>query len=305
LHKLLDNNCSTTRCPLLRVSLLLAHFISPMLALAKADTTKKSQEITILPLASTPSRPKFHPLNYPIHPDWIALFEELSPQSWFQSLLQEMEEVYTEQTIVPQAQFVWRVFELTSLHSLKGIILGQDPYPNLEHANGLAFSVNAGLTPPASLRNIFFELQRSHGLRVPNHGDLSAWASQGLLLLNTALCLDLSIKKPPLNIKDTLWANLTQSVVQYILKQQNDHPIFVLAMGKKAQKLARSFGLNESILLINTSHPSPLAAIGLHAKPFVGCGCFEQIDHFLDNHQIAPITWTLDEPCVQTDSPLH
>ncbi|NIZ19818.1 uracil-DNA glycosylase [Entomospira culicis] len=248
---------------------------------------------------------KHHPLNYPVHPEWRTLFVELSEKQWFQLLLKEIEHAYATLSIAPQEKYLWRAFELTPRAQLKGIILGQDPYPNIEYANGLAFSVDPGLTIPASLRNIFFELNRSHEIPVSTHGDLSNWAKQGLLLLNTVLTLDLSTKKNPKNISEELWTRLNQSIIHYILEEKTPELIFMLAMGKKAQKAAKTFLLADNLHIISTPHPSPLAAIGRSATPFIGCGCFCEIDAFLQKHQQASITWSLDALDAQKDNRPH
>ncbi|NIZ40336.1 uracil-DNA glycosylase [Entomospira entomophila] len=218
----------------------------------------------------------------------------MNEKQWFQILLTEIETAYDTLTIAPTIEHLWRAFEITSLDHITGIILGQDPYPNLKHANGLAFSVAHGITIPASLRSIFFELKRSHDTPVSPHGDLSSWAKQGILLLNQTLVLDMETKRPPLTIDSENWTRLTQSIITYILDKKD--PIFLLAMGKKAQKSAKSFLLADNLYIINTPHPSPLAAIGVNAKPFIGCGCFEEIDLFLQKHHLPIIQWDLNEP---------
>lgn len=249
--------------------------------------------------------PKHHPLNYPICDDWQPLFKELDQKQWFQNLLTEISLAYEKLTIAPREKFLWRIFEITSLNSLIGIILGQDPYPNIQHANGLAFSVEEGITIPASLRSIFFELKRSHEMNIPSHGNLSGWAEQGIFLLNSTLVLNMETKKPPQNIDSELWTKLIQSIISYILKNKTLHPIFMLAMGKKAQKSTKAFLLADNLHIINTPHPSPLAAIGLQAKPFIGCGCFETIDKFLNHHNLKQIIWCPDAPSVHKGNHPH
>lgn len=227
----------------------------------------------------------------------------LDGKPWFHILLKEIETAYNTLTIAPTIDLLWRAFEITSLERLTGVILGQDPYPNLKHANGLAFSVAHGITIPASLRSIFFELKRSHGTPVSMHGDLSSWAKQGILLLNQTLVLNMDTKRPPVTIDSENWTRLTQSIITFILEKKD--PIFLLAMGKKAQKSAKSFLLADNLYIINTPHPSPLAAIGVNAKPFIGCGCFEEIDLFLQKHHLPAIQWSLSEHDEHKDTHPH
>jgi uracil-DNA glycosylase len=242
--------------------------------------------------ATGSNQPSHHPLNYAIHSDWQPLFATLSEQQWFTNLLIEISHAYDQLEVTPTAAYLWRTFELTSLSNLKGILLGQDPYPNPLHANGLAFSTQAGITIPASLRSIFFELERTHQISVSKHGDLSKWASQGLLLLNSTLVLDVATKKPPTSINSENWQKLTTCIMEFILAQNRS--LFVLAMGKKAQKAMAPFLTASQLHIISTPHPSPLATIGIHAKPFVGCNCFVQIDSFLRDQQQTVFDWNLN-----------
>jgi uracil-DNA glycosylase len=164
-----------------------------------------------------------------------------------------------------------RALELTALHEVRVVILGQDPYHGAGQAEGLAFSVARGVKLPPSLRNIFKELQRDLGLPIPSHGSLTNWAAQGVLLLNTTLTVE---DGQPASHAKQGWEALTDGIIQ-TCAQKTSPVVFMLwgahAQAKQALIAAHNLDARHAVLLAN--HPSPLSALR-PPTPFIGCGHF-------------------------------
>ena len=183
---------------------------------------------------------------------------------------------------------VLRALELTARDRVRVVILGQDPYHGEDQAEGLAFSVPDGQRSPPSLRNIFEELQRDLGLRLPPHGHLGAWSHQGVLLLNTGLTVEAG--RPASHAKRG-WEALTDEIVKTLSEDQV--PKVFMLWGAHAQAKAawpQAAGRHQ-VLMAN--HPSPLSA-RRGPVPFLGCGHFSAANRFLAAHAQAPIDWSLD-----------
>ena len=180
-------------------------------------------------------------------------------------------------TTLPPEQLRFAALERSQPDDVRVVILGQDPYPTPGHANGLAFSVTSETPLPRSLRNIFKELQSDIGTS-PESGDLSHWANQGVLLLNTAL----SVPEGDAGGHAKLgWSILTRQV----LTRLDDHPRAFLLWGKHAQKEATH--LSDHHLKIETAHPSPLSA----SRGFFGSRPFSRVNAWLTARGDAPIEW--------------
>ncbi len=179
-----------------------------------------------------------------------------------------------------QGPTLFNAFIATPRDQVKVIILGQDPYPNRDHAMGLAFSIPENVTPyPPSLMNIYKELHSDLGIRRKN-GSLIDWAKQGVLLLNTALTVE---EGKPNSHADIGWAQLAKEVVKDTTK--DDHMCFVF-WGQKAQAFEKYVD-NDEHLVIRSAHPSPLSA----DKGFFGSKPFSKINSYLEVHNKAPIKW--------------
>lgn len=183
----------------------------------------------------------------------------------------------------PDAQLL-RALLLTPLDAVRVVILGQDPYHGAGQAHGLSFSVERGVPIPPSLRNIFKELQQDLGVPTPAHGDLTRWAEQGVLLLNTVL----SVRAHSANShRGQGWEQLTDTVIE-VLNAKCQGLVFVLwgaAAGKKAKMIdpARH-------QILRAPHPSPLSAY----RGFLGCRHFSKINAHLERTGLSPIDWRLD-----------
>ena len=184
-----------------------------------------------------------------------------------------------ETNFLPQKENLFRALELTNFNDVKVVILGQDPYPNIDDANGLAFSVNRDYNLPKSLKNIFIELENDLNIK-RNNGDLSDWAKQGVLLLNTKLSV---IQNQPNSHQNLGWEELTQKIIYDLSLRGN--VIFVL-LGKNAQDFSKNI-IKENNIIITAPHPSPLSAY----RGFFGSKIFSQINKNLKTLGYKPINW--------------
>jgi uracil-DNA glycosylase len=176
-----------------------------------------------------------------------------------------------------------RALTLTPPASVRVVILGQDPYHGAGQAEGLAFSVAAGVRPPPSLRNIFVERQRDQGLAPPAHGSLAAWAGQGVLLLNTCLTVEEGL---PASHAGKGWEVLTDLIIQTLVQSGPDKAF--LLWGAHAQKKAALVAPRH--LVCRANHPSPLSA-RRPPEPFMGCGHFGRVNAWLAQRGEPPIRW--------------
>lgn len=183
---------------------------------------------------------------------------------------------------------VFRAFELTPMDRARVVILGQDPYHGPGQAEGLAFSVPAGLQVPPSLRNIFRELRRDLGQPPPVSGSLASWAARGVLLLNTALTVE---DGQPASHARLGWQSLTNRVVQALADRAQ--PVVFMLWGAHAQ--ARAALIPPAAgrhLVLQCNHPSPLAA-NRPPVPFIGCGHFGRATRFLEAAGAGEMDWSL------------
>lgn len=205
----------------------------------------------------------------------VALLDSLSPR---------VESEYAEQTVFPEQRLIFRSFELTDPRRVKAVILGQDPYHGDGQANGLAFSVNPGVSFPPSLRNIFKEMHSDLGFSPPLFGDLSAWASSGVLLLNTHLTVRRGEAGSHGNIG---WEGFTDGVIR-TLSQSRSEIVYIL-WGRHAQSKAKWIDPDRNCI-IASAHPSPLSAY----NGFWNSRPFSRANAYLAQKGIAPIDWRLE-----------
>jgi uracil-DNA glycosylase len=181
-----------------------------------------------------------------------------------------------------------RALELTPRPSVKVVIVGQDPYHGPGQAEGLAFSVPAGVPLPPTLRNILGEQARDLGLRLPTSGSLAAWARRGVLLLNTVLTVE---QGRPGSHARLGWEALTDAIIQ-ALSQDVEPKVFMLWGAHAQSKRAPSGPTLRPHLVLRCNHPSPLSA-SRGTTPFIGCGHFGLANRFLAARGVEPIDWSL------------
>ena len=211
------------------------------------------------------------PLFDQLHPDWQLVLNE------HKELISVIEDKLKDGQVTPSIHQIFRALD-KPISSIKVVIFGQDPYPGLGHAHGLAFSVEKAVQPiPASLRNIFEELSTDLSIPKRINPDLSDWAEQGVLLLNRVLTTEIGA---PLSHKNLGWQKVTNSVAQELGK----HPIVAILWGKSASELRSNFR-NEFV--IESVHPSPLSAY----RGFFGSKPFSQTNEILQRHNISEIKW--------------
>ena len=186
--------------------------------------------------------------------------------------------------IYPPADEIFNAFHFTPLSKVKVVILGQDPYHNVNQAHGLCFSVRPGQEIPPSLVNIYRELHDDLGCFIPNNGYLKKWADQGVLLLNTVL----TVRAHQANSHQGRgWEQFTDAVIEAVNAQ--DRPIVFLLWGRPAQTKAEML-TNPKHLILKAPHPSPLSA----SRGFFGCRHFSKANAFLKEHGAEPIDWQIE-----------
>ena len=224
-----------------------------------------------------------------IESSWKNVLEKEFEKKYFKDLTEFVKLEYQNSTVYPPASFIFNAFELTPFDKVKVVILGQDPYHGPDQANGLAFSVNNGVKVPASLVNIYKEIESDLGQKTKNNqGDLENWARQGVLLLNATLTVKASQAGSHQNKG---WELFTDAVVR-ILSEQKENLVFIL-WGSYAQKKVLRQAQDEIIidenkhLVIRSAHPSPLSAYG----GFFGSKPFSQTNNYLMLNNKEPIVW--------------
>ena len=183
--------------------------------------------------------------------------------------------------IFPPGRQIFAAFDATPFNDVKVVILGQDPYHDVNQANGLCFSVNNGVAFPPSLLNIFKEIKSDIGTEIPQSGDLSRWARQGVLLLNATLTVRAHMAG---SHQGRGWETFTDAVI-HKLAEEREHLVFIL-WGSYAQRKGE-FIDSRRHLVLKSPHPSPLSA----HRGFFGNHHFSQANRYLASHGITPIQW--------------
>jgi uracil-DNA glycosylase len=218
--------------------------------------------------------------------------------SWLEPLAAEFEQPYMRELraflrsekragkqIFPPGSEFFNAFSHTPLEKVKVVILGQDPYHGEGQAHGLCFSVRPGIAVPPSLRNIYKELQAELGLPIPSHGNLTSWADQGVLLLNSVLSVESSRAG---SHQGKGWEAFTDRVIE-VINEQREGVVFML-WGSYAQRKG-AFIDAERHCVLKAPHPSPLSA----HRGFFGCGHFIAANQYLQGRGDTPINWRLPE----------
>jgi uracil-DNA glycosylase len=212
---------------------------------------------------------------------WRDFINFETSQPYYERLQQFLQTERLSHQIYPPESQIYVALELTPLESTRVVILGQDPYHGEGQANGLAFSVNDTVPPPPSLRNIFTELHADVGISRSSSGDLSAWARQGVLLLNTTLTVRAG---EPASHRGYGWEIFTDRIIEAV-NAQAESVVFVLWGAHARSK--KSFITDASHLVLEAPHPSPLSA----HRGFFGSKPFSQINDFLARKNSPAINW--------------
>ncbi|MCY7843998.1 uracil-DNA glycosylase [Bacillus haynesii] len=213
---------------------------------------------------------------------WQQLNDEFN-KPYYQELREMLKREYAEHTVYPEPNDIYNALHYTSYESVKVVILGQDPYHGPGQAHGLSFSVQPGVNPPPSLKNIFIELQNDIGADIPNHGSLVSWAKQGVLLLNTVL----TVRRGQANShKGKGWEQLTDSIIDVLNKR--DKPVVFILWGRHAQMKKERIDTSKHFI-IQSPHPSPFSA----RNGFFGSRPFSRANQYLEQIGDEPIDWSL------------
>jgi len=218
-----------------------------------------------------------------ISKNWFELLKNEFDKDYFKSLQQFLSAQYAKTTVYPEDKKVFNAFIQTKYSDVKVVILGQDPYINEHQAHGLCFSVENGAIPP-SLCNIFKEIKAELGGDIPNNGNLTKWARQGVLLLNSVLTVEKGISN---SHKGKGWEIFTHEVIRKIAEKNT--PIVFMLWGGNAKKIVENIDLSNHFVL-SSAHPSPLSA----TNGFFGNGHFKKCNDFLISKGKTPIDWQIE-----------
>lgn len=218
---------------------------------------------------------------YPqIHPSWAKALQQEFEQDYFLALKQFLLEEKTQFPVYPPGPLIFNAFNQTPFEEVKVVIIGQDPYHGFGQANGMCFSVSAGVKHPPSLVNIFKEMQKDLNVPYPKTGDLTGWAKQGVLLLNTTLTVR---EAQPASHRGRGWEVFTDNVIRH-LSDHRDGIVFLL-WGAHAREKKSLINVDKHKIL-EAAHPSPFSA-----TKFFGCRHFSKANYYLIEFGKEPINW--------------
>jgi len=229
------------------------------------------------------------PCAFKLEPSWQAVLDTELRKEYVLELADWVQaERLTGKNIYPSEPEIFKALWKTPYSKVKVVIVGQDPYHGPGQANGLCFSVNSGVPFPPSLKNIFKELCDDMKVPTPTSGDLTPWAEQGVLLLNTTLTVE---EKRPLSHQGQGWERLTDAIIE-VLCERREPLVFILwgsSAFKKCESIRSKCRFADHHPILSTVHPSPLSAY----RGFFGCGHFSKANELLVQQGQRPIDWRL------------
>lgn len=213
--------------------------------------------------------------------DWDNILKEEWQKPYYLALREFLKVEYSTRKIYPSMNDIYNALRYTSYQDVKVLIVGQDPYHGPGQAHGLCFSVKEGIKQPPSLVNIFKELESEYGMVRPESGELTGWAKQGVLLLNTALTVR---EGQPNSHRGKGWEILTDKIISLV--DEKEEPVVFLLWGSNA-RAKKALIHNSRHLVLECAHPSPLSAY----QGFFGCGHFKRANEFLRATGRPEIDW--------------
>lgn len=214
---------------------------------------------------------------------WDYILGDEFHKDYYLQLREFLKREYANYHVYPDMYDIFNAFRYTPFEDVKAVIIGQDPYHEPGQAHGLCFSVKKGVALPPSLQNIYKELHDDIGCPIPKNGDLTNWARQGVLLLNTSL----TVREGQANSHSGKgWEILTDAAIRKL--NDADHPIAFILWGSNARAKAQ-FVTNPLHRTFQAPHPSPLSAY----RGFFGCRHFSKVNEFLISNNIQPINWEI------------
>ena len=220
-------------------------------------------------------------LKTDIEESWSIELNDVTDSDWYEKLELFILKEYNEKTIFPPENQIFNAFKYSPWNQTKVVILGQDPYINPGQAHGLSFSVPDGMQKPPSLQNIFKQIRLETGQPIPESGNLTHWASQGILLLNSVLTVQSGLSNSHQGMG---WEKFTDQVI-HLLSEKKDNLVFLL-WGSHARKKAVLINSTKHLIL-ESAHPSPLSV----RRGFSGNGHFSKCNQFLESKGLKPIIW--------------
>ena len=221
-------------------------------------------------------------MNVKLEPSWKAALAAEFSKPYFTELTDFVREAYQTALVYPPAPLIFNALDSCPLSQIRVVILGQDPYHGIGQAHGLSFSVPEGVAHPPSLINIFKELESDIGKVYPNSGSLTSWASQGVLLLNATLTVEVGRAGSHQNKG---WEQFTDAVID-VISTQCDHIVFLL-WGNYAKQKGKRINRDKHLIL-SSGHPSPLSA---NRGLWFGNRHFSQTNSYLISKGKTPIDW--------------
>ena len=216
-----------------------------------------------------------------IDESWRQVLQPEFDKPYFELLTSFVRQAYRTTQCFPPTGQIFRAFDLCPFDKVRVVIIGQDPYHDVNQAHGLCFSVQEGVPVPPSLVNIYKELSRDLGKPIPTSGDLTHWAEQGVLLLNATLTVQAHRAG---SHQGKGWEELTDAAIQALNKNRSN--IVFMLWGSYAQRKGQFIDRRRHLVL-TAVHPSPLSAY----RGFIGCGHFSQANTYLQQHGQQPINW--------------
>lgn len=227
---------------------------------------------------------KLTTLTPKIEESWLEVMKDEFTKEYFSSIKMFLKrEKSAGKVVFPPGMQIFNAFNHTTFDRIKCLIVGQDPYHGAGQANGLCFSVAKGIRTPPSLVNIYKELNDDLGIAIPQHGDLTPWANQGVLLLNASLTVEAN---KPNSHSRIGWEYFTDAVIRKV-SEKKEHMVFIL-WGKFAQSKLPLIDVAKHCVL-SAAHPSPYSA----SSGFFGCRHFSKTNAYLVSHGITPIDWMI------------
>ena len=215
---------------------------------------------------------------------WDKLLKDEFGKPYYLNLRKFLVQEYKSQTIYPHMNDIFNALKYTDYKDVKVVILGQDPYHQPNQAHGLCFSVKKGVNPPPSLQNMYKEIYAEYGFPIPQHGELTYWAEQGVLMMNTVLTVR---ESQPNSHKGMGWEIFTDNVIT--LLNARPEPMVFLLWGANA-RAKKKIITNPNHLVLESAHPSPLSAY----QGFLGNGHFKKANEFLKMQGKTEINWKIE-----------
>ena len=218
-----------------------------------------------------------------IDSSWKTVLVDEFTKNYFTDLRNKVRMEYNSNVIYPPPTKIFNAFNLTPFNKVKVVVVGQDPYHGENQAHGLSFSVENGIKIPPSLNNIFKELKSDLKVSLPNSGNLSSWAEQGVLMLNSVLTVRSGVANSHKNIG---WEIFTENIIN-IISSELSNIVFIL-WGRQAQEKIKIIDIKKHLIL-KSAHPSPLSAY----NGFFGCKHFSKCNAYLKKWNKKEIDWSL------------